>query len=112
MKLRHVIIASTLALPTALTLALTTAPAQAVTCVKGWGADLHSAWIDCDNGNTTGTFRLKVQVCASTGCAWRYGPWKYYQGGGASTYSDMGTWVNTSSITYEPGPAGGFAPSD
>lgn len=112
MKLRNVIMAFTLALPTALTLSLAATPAQAVTCDKGWSADLHSAWIECDNGFTTGRYRLKVQVCASTGCAIRYGNAVYYQSDERSTYSDSGTWVITSSITYQDLGPGSFASGD
>ncbi|WP_327092666.1 hypothetical protein OIE66_19125 [Nonomuraea sp. NBC_01738] len=75
-------------------------PAQAVSCTKGWSPDLHTAWIDCDNGFTTGMFRLKALFCTNTGCAWRFGPNRYYQGGGQSSHTDS-IWVDTSSITYE-----------
>lgn len=110
MKLKKALaVAASLALTSVLTLTATATPAQAVSCTKGWSADLHTSWIDCDNGNTTGMFRLKVQVCASTGCAWRYGPNKYYQGGGRSSYTDSATWANTSTITYEDRGPGSFA---
>ncbi|MGV9773339.1 hypothetical protein [Streptosporangium sp. NPDC003464] len=100
-------IATTLALSSALTLTVTATPAQAVTCTRGWSTDLHTAWIDCDNGNTTGRFRLKALFCSGTGCAWRYGPDRYYQGGGASSHTDA-IWVDTNNITYEDRGPGSF----
>ncbi|MEV4251193.1 hypothetical protein AB0J63_48375 [Streptosporangium canum] len=104
-------IAATLALSSALTLTATTTPAHAApTCAPGWSPDLHTAWIDCDNGFTTGRFRLKALFCSGTGCSWRYGPDKYYQGGGASSHTDA-IWVDVNNITYEDRGPGSLAPA-
>nr|WP_157553895.1 hypothetical protein [Herbidospora sakaeratensis] len=102
--------AATLVLVGGVTL-VTPGPAHAApTCNKGWSSDLRTAWIDCDNGLTTGMFRLKAQFCVQSGCAWRYGPNKYYDGGGRSSKTDPSAYVNTSSITYEDMGPGSLAP--
>ncbi|MFI6317700.1 hypothetical protein ACIBG8_09290 [Nonomuraea sp. NPDC050556] len=106
MKFRTASIAAALLCSVALT--LPASPAQAATCSKGWSADLHTAWIDCDAGHTTGMFRLKALFCSGSGCEWRYGPKKYYEGGGASSYTSS-LWVDTNNITYEDLGPGSFA---
>lgn len=104
-------VAATLALSSALTLTATTTPAHAApTCSKGSSADLHTAWIDCDNGFTTGMFRLKALFCSGTGCSWRYGPDRYYQGTSRSSFTSS-LWVDVNNITYEDRGPGSLAPA-